>query len=263
MRPSERQSGFLPRPTTHNKAKEMYNNGGPVGSGDSHEALSETHLRPTNCPSETASGIRLMNKHVVISWLILACLAISAVAASVQESESPPATQPPKEIRQGGYVEKVEPGVDYEQRLPRTAPLDPDQSLKAFRTLPDFELQLVATEPLVRDPVDIAFDEHGHMFVCELITYSERRAAKLGRVSRLEDRDGDGQYDTSTVYVDELEWPTGVLCFDGGIFVASSPDLVYCKDTDGDGTGGHPGNRHDGIRHIESEPVPKQLAMEP
>jgi putative membrane-bound dehydrogenase-like protein len=179
-----------------------------------------------------------MNNHVAASWLTLACFAFAAVPAAVcaQDSGSPQAAQPPKEIRQGGYVEKVEPGVDYKQRLPRIAPRDPNQSLEAFRVLPGFELQLVASEPLICDPVDIAFDEHGQMFVCELITYSERRATKLGRVSRLEDTDGDGHYDKSTVYVDGLEWPTGVLCFDGGIFVASSPDLVYCKDTNGDGT---------------------------
>jgi putative membrane-bound dehydrogenase-like protein len=129
----------------------------------------------------------------------------------------------------------VEPGVDYKDRLPRIPARDPAASLTAFHTLPGFEVQVVAAEPLVRDPVDIAFDEVGRMYVCELITYSERRETRLGQVTRLEDADGDGRYDTSTVFVDGLEWPAGLLWFDGGLFVASSPDLLYCKDIDGDG----------------------------
>jgi putative membrane-bound dehydrogenase-like protein len=51
----------------------------------------------------------------------------------------------------------------------------------------------------------------------------------------LEDTDGDGRFDKSSIYVDGLSWPTAVTCFDGGIFVGAAPDIWYCKDTDGDG----------------------------
>ncbi len=167
--------------------------------------------------------------------LLCGLLAGALPPTNAQDADSTPPPQAAQEIRQGGYVEKREPGVDYKDRLPRVEPRAPAASLQAFHTLPGFEVQLVASEPLICDPVDIAFDEHGRMFVCELITYSQRRATKTGRVSRLEDTDGDGRFDKGTVFVDDLEWPTGILCFDGGVFVASSPDLLYCKDTDGDG----------------------------
>lgn len=144
----------------------------------------------------------------------------------------------PRIIRQGGYVEKVDPDVDFEARLPRIDPLEPAESLKKFHLLPGFHLDQVATEPLIADSVDLAFDENGRMFVAEMIPYSENNSHEFGtpngRVSVLDDTDGDGFYDRSTVYVDQLVWPTGVMAYDGGIFVASAPDLWYFKDTNGD-----------------------------
>ncbi len=140
-----------------------------------------------------------------------------------------------KVIRQGGYVEKFDPHRDFKNRLPRIPPRTPAESVKAFHIIPGFRIEQVAAEPLVRDPVDLDFDENGRLFVAEMTTYSEARDSRIGRVSMLEDTDGDGRFDKSTVYVDSLAWPTAVMCYDGGVFVASSPDLLYCKDTDGDG----------------------------
>ena len=65
--------------------------------------------------------------------------------------------------------------------------------------------------------------------------YSEQDKERLGRVRRLTDEDGDGRFDRSTVFVDGLSWPTAVACYDGGVFIGNAPDILYCKDTDGDG----------------------------
>ncbi len=73
------------------------------------------------------------------------------------------------------------------------------------------------------------------MFVVEMRDYSEQDQDFLGTVRRLEDTDGDGRFDRSTVFVDHLSWPTAVTCADGGIFIGAAPDIIYCKDTDGDG----------------------------
>ena len=51
----------------------------------------------------------------------------------------------------------------------------------------------------------------------------------------LEDRDGDGTFETAQVYADKLVWPTGVAVWKGGVFVSAAPDILYFKDTDGDG----------------------------
>jgi putative membrane-bound dehydrogenase-like protein len=164
---------------------------------------------------------------VILSWIIGSGVCQEQGQADVQT------------IRQGGYVEKVDPNVDYRERLPRIAPRDPEQSLGAFHVVPGFRIELVACEPLISDAVDLAFDEFGRLFVAEMIPYAEGGTAEFGspngRVSMLEDADGDGRYEKSTVFVDQLVWPTGIACFDGGLFIASAPDLWYCKDEDGDG----------------------------
>ena len=143
------------------------------------------------------------------------------------------------EVRQDGYVEKIDPNVDYKDRLPRILPVGPAESMKRFHVVPGFELQPAATEPLVRDPVDLAFDADGRMYVAEMIQYAEGNSSKydspISRVSLLEDVDGDDTYEKGAVFADKLVWPTGLLCFDGGVFIAAAPDVLYCRDTDGDG----------------------------
>lgn len=144
------------------------------------------------------------------------------------------------EVKQGGYVEKIDPNIDYKDRLPRIAPMKPAESMKTFHIIPGFRMEQVAAEPLVRDVVDLVFDENGRMYVAELITYAEKQqkggiVTNTSRVSVLEDVNNDGKFDKSTVFVDSLSWPTGLLPFDGGLFVATTPDVIYCKDTDGDG----------------------------
>lgn len=119
--------------------------------------------------------------------------------------------------------------------LPRFPPLEPAAAAGTFVVRPGFRVELAAAEPEVMDPVAFAFDERGRLYVVEMRDYSERRAERLGRVRRLEDRDGDGRFETSTVFLDGLPWPTAVACWDGGVFVAATPDLLFAKDTDGDG----------------------------
>ena len=119
--------------------------------------------------------------------------------------------------------------------LPRIKPLEPAEAIKSISTNPGLHIELAASEPLVRSPVAIEFDERGRLFVVEMRDYSEQDKDFLGAVRLLEDTDGDGQFDKSSIYVDGLSWPTAVACFDGGIFVGAAPDIWYCKDTDGDG----------------------------
>ena len=113
------------------------------------------------------------------------------------------------------------------------------EAVKSIQMRAGFQVELVAAEPLVRDPIAISFDENGRMFVVEFPEYNYRHANwelnDHGRVRVLDDTDGDGKYDQSTIYVDRVASPTGVICYDSGIFVAAAPDVLYCKDTTGDG----------------------------
>lgn len=124
---------------------------------------------------------------------------------------------------------------DFADELPRTPALEPAQAIAAIQIKDGYRLELAATEPLVRDPVAMSFDENGRMFVVEMCDYSEQDKEFLGNVRLLEDNDNDGRYEKSTLFAHHLSWPTGVICFDGGVFVAAAPDIWYCKDTDGDG----------------------------
>lgn len=121
------------------------------------------------------------------------------------------------------------------QDLPRLKPTEPAEVMKTFTVRPGFRMDLVAHEPQVASPVALSFDENGRMFVVEMIDYSERRAEKLSRIRMLEDTNGDGKFDKSTVFAKDLAWATGVICANGGIFVTASPDLIWFKDTNGDG----------------------------
>ena len=128
----------------------------------------------------------------------------------------------------------VPPEINPEKDLPRFPAVETTNALSTFQVKPGFHLQLVASEPLIVDPIAISFDEHNRMFVVEMRDYSERRDERLGRIKMLEDTNGDGVYDKASIYAEGMAWPTAVFCYDGGVFVISTPDLLYFKDTDGD-----------------------------
>lgn len=124
---------------------------------------------------------------------------------------------------------------DYSGELPRIAPTEPAEALATFRVTPGFKLEQVAAEPLVADPIALSFDENGRLYVVEMRGYSENDAEKLSRIRLLEDTDGDGRFDKSTIFAAGLSWPTAIICYGGGVFVGDAPDILYFKDTNGDG----------------------------
>ena len=121
--------------------------------------------------------------------------------------------------------------------LPRFPAIPPEAELQTFQVKKGFHLELVASEPNIASPVALSFDENGRMFVVEMVDYSERRdqVPHLGRIRMLEDLNGDGVYEKSTVFATNLPWPTAVFCYKGGLFVGATPDILYLKDTNADG----------------------------
>ena len=138
------------------------------------------------------------------------------------------------------------PKKSLEDELPRIPPVEPDKALATFTLQHGFRLQLVASEPLVADPVDACFDADGRLYVAQMHGYPfSQEPTRLnpkgggkpdaGIVRLLEDTDGDGRFDRSVKFADKIRWPTSVCCYDGGVFVLAPPKLHYFKDTTGDG----------------------------
>lgn len=118
--------------------------------------------------------------------------------------------------------------------------LSPEEALAAFQLAePDCRIELVASEPMVQDPVAIQFDGEGRLWVVEMRGYMQdldRSGVNdpIGRVSVLEDTDRDGTMDKSTVFLDQLVLPRSVAIHPDGVLIAERTALWFAEDTDGD-----------------------------
>ena len=111
---------------------------------------------------------------------------------------------------------------------------------QAVFTVPDgFTVERVAGPPLVDRPITASFDEQGRLYVADSSGSNDpvqkQLAEKPHRIVRLEDRDGDGQFDHSIVFADKMMFPEGTLWHDGSLYVAAPPSIWRLTDTDGDG----------------------------
>lgn len=117
-------------------------------------------------------------------------------------------------------------------------PLSPAEALEAFTLRPGLEIELVAAEPLVVDPVAFAWGADGRLWVVEMRDYPlgiDGKGAPGGVVKILDDEDGDGRYDRATVFLEGLAYPTSVLPYRNGAFICSVPEIIFAADSDGDG----------------------------
>jgi len=117
--------------------------------------------------------------------------------------------------------------------------LTPSQALAAFRIAPGFEIELVAAEPLIGEPVAMAWDEFGRLYVVEMRgymrdAYGTDSEQPVGRVVRLTDTDADGRMDESTVILDKLVNPRAVAVVNEGILIGEPPNLWLCELPDSD-----------------------------
>lgn len=152
------------------------------------------------------------------------------------------------------------------QATDRPKPLPPEQSARQFVVPAGLELDLVACDPMIACPTDLAFDERGRLMVCELHGWNlegyydvlelnktgkldkevrrirasgealeKARSGQFGRVKVLEDIDGDGRMDRVHVWADRLPPCYGIVPARGGAIVLAGTKIVYLADRDGDG----------------------------
>ena len=124
--------------------------------------------------------------------------------------------------------------------VPESPPLAPAEAMATLRVAPGFRVELVAAEPLVEDPVAMAWDERGLLYVVEMRGFmptvdGEGEQAPVGRVVVLEDADGDGAMDRNAVYLDGLVSPRAIAAVSGGMLIGEPPNLWLCRSEAGTG----------------------------
>jgi putative membrane-bound dehydrogenase-like protein len=146
----------------------------------------------------------------------------SAVGEGRGEGSSPPANAPPRNTQ-----------------FKRTAdPRSPEDSLKSLHLRPDLSAQIVAAEPLTASPVAIDWAPDGRLWVVEMADYPygmDGKGKPGGRVRILTDTDHDGVYDQSSLFLDNLAMPTGLLVWRDGVLITAAPDILFARDIDNDG----------------------------
>ena len=114
----------------------------------------------------------------------------------------------------------------------------PEAAKQSMRVAPGYRVDLVAHEPLTMDPVALDWGPDGKLWVAEMADYPngiDGKGTPGGRIRYLEDTDGDGQYDKTTLFLEGVPFPNGVIAWKKGVLVSAAPDIFYAEDTDGDG----------------------------
>jgi putative heme-binding domain-containing protein len=133
-------------------------------------------------------------------------------------------------------VAQADDFIPRRQTKPPGPPLSPQEAMAKMTVPPGFNVELVASEPDIVNPVAMAFDERGRVWITESFEYPRREAGPgRDRVKVLEDTDGDGTMDKVTIFAEGLNIPSGIAVGHGGVWVANSPDILFLQDTDGDG----------------------------
>jgi glucose/arabinose dehydrogenase len=139
-----------------------------------------------------------------------------------------------------GAPVEVPPSLVPAELVPDTRALSAEEELKSFQVAPGYRVELAASEPLVGDPIFAQFGPDGRLWVVEMRGYmpdihGNREDEPVGRIVILTDTDGDGRFDQSKVFLDQLIMPRTVLPIGDGALVGAPPMLWYCPDKNGDG----------------------------
>ena len=150
-----------------------------------------------------------VNSTLVVSFFSVACLALAAHAAD-----------------------------PFEDFIRKTDALTPGQEREALHLPPGFEIQLVASEPEIGKPINMAFDAQGRLWVTQSREYPY--AAPLDKPGRdmvkvLSDFDGNGRARKISTFTDGLNIPIGLYPYKNGVIAFSIPDISYYDDTTGQG----------------------------
>ncbi|MFM7037661.1 MAG: PVC-type heme-binding CxxCH protein [Planctomycetaceae bacterium] len=126
--------------------------------------------------------------------------------------------------------------IPHAQDRPPGPPLSPAEAIAKMKVPDGFTVELIAAEPDVVNPVAMTIDERGRYWIAESLEYPRRQPGPgKDRIRILEDTDGDGRVDKTSVFLEGLNIPSGIAVGHGGVWIANSPDLLFVQDSDGDG----------------------------
>ncbi len=143
----------------------------------------------------------------------------------------------------GGFKEKWDPvqasgGSEIDVKASRETSWTPEETRKSIELDGPYEVQLVAAEPLVRDPVEITWDAQGRCYVADMIDYplgAGPGKPPLSRIQQLIDDDGDGRYDRAVTFADRVDHVQGLLPYRDGLIATTRTQILFIRDTNGDG----------------------------
>lgn len=118
------------------------------------------------------------------------------------------------------------------EKIPSSPPLSPSDALKQFKVQPGYKIELVASEPTIQVPTILQFDPDGRLWVVEMRGFMATpdgvgETNPVGRISILEDTDGDGTMDKHKVFLDHLVMPRALLLVNEGALVCEPPNLWF------------------------------------
>lgn len=161
-----------------------------------------------------------------IRWSLLIALTIGLAVASVSAGWQT-------------STSKSNQSLPAAPKIQSSPPLSPQEEMKTFKIVPGYRVELVASEPLVHDPVAMTFDPDGRIWVCEMRGFmpdvdSKGEKAPIGSIAVLEDTDGDGVMDKRTVFLDGLVLPRALCWTTDGLLVAADGKIWLCRAPEGD-----------------------------
>jgi len=149
------------------------------------------------------------------------------------------------------------PALHNSEQFTNSLPLPPAEAAAKMQLPPGFKATVFAAEPDVQNPIAMAWDARGRLWVAENYTYAERAVRfdmKLrDRIVIFEDSDGDGRFDSRKVFTDDLQMVTSIEIGLGGVWVLSLPNMIFIPDRDGD-------DKPDGpsVVHVEGFKPPQE-----
>ena len=226
---------------------------------DGHMVGKENHgpervARRRTAPVDLVEGARPIAR--VAALVALAALAACSSPAA-QQQPSPPFT-PAVETFVEAYVKAG--GDKLTSWVQGDKASRPEEALRAFKPIDGLQMELVAAEPVIRQPVDLHFDERGRLWVVQYLQYPfpaglnitsydqylrarydgvpaapPKHVRGADKITVLEDADGDGAFDSHRDVITGLNITTSVLIGRGGVWVMNPPYLLFYRDTTGDG----------------------------